>query len=810
MAFWLIALIYFALTVGYELLRPKQKFDTPKPSGLGDFQFPTIGEGRVIPMVFGTCKLSGPMVTWYGDLVVQAVKKKVKTGLFSSEKVTTGYKYYLTVQLTLCTGAIDSVEELLVDDKPVLHSISPMGEFTRVIVDDPEAFGGKDSEGGIQGNIDVYLGSARQTTCSYLESKVGASLPAYRGICYAVLRGMYLGMSPYIKSISLVVKHCPNSLGLEDGHEEINGDANAAAMIFEALTLDPRFGGLGLPAGLIDIDNFKTIGDTLYQEGMGLSLIIDRGTSARDFILNVLEHIDATMYVEPTTGLLTLKLIRFDYSPSGLPLLDESNCTVKGFSRPSWTKLKNTVRVSYIDRDDGFVEKVCQAQDLASIEIQGGQVSVHEISLPGFSNSTNGQIAASRALAALTLPLATLNIEADRSAWAFRPGTVFKLNWPPLGITGMVCRVPKLGTGSLESGKIGLEAMEDVFAVDWTAYTDPPPSGWSDPITDVPPLTDQAALPAPYEAVQEYGTQGEDVQLAMVMAARGEPGVSTGYKVWVYAGPGWFPATVIPFFTPSGTLESAIDEKTTELSIVMGPDADNVESIGDPDFAQGVNVAWILGSSALEEFIAFRDATIDEGILTLQVLARGCLDTAPTAFPADTRVWFISYGTDAVNVPAPAVYPPNQLRFQPYNNRDEYPFASCTDTVIEAIDPSRADRVYCPTAVLFNGESYPDEITGELTVSWSHRNRLGTWSYSNSGATSTPEDSTIYTVKVYGELGSLVHTEPCTGTSWTYLEADEIAESGLGRLNNHLRVVIETSRDGVKGIRDIEWEFDRV
>jgi len=51
-----------------------------------------------------------------------------------------------------------------------------------------------------------------------------------------------------------------------------------------------------------------------------------------------------------------------------------------------------------------------------------------------------------------------------------------------------------------------------------------------------------------------------------------------------------------------------------------------------------------------------------------------------------------------------------------------------------------------------------------------------------------------------------------TGTSWTYLEADEIAESGLGRLNNHLRIRIRTfgaSRTHV-AIREIEWEFDRV
>ena len=62
-------------------------------------------------------------------------------------------------------------------------------------------------------------------------------------------------------------------------------------------------------------------------------------------------------------------------------------------------------------------------------------------------------------------------------------------------------------------------------------------------------------------------------------------------------------------------------------------------------------------------------------------------------------------------------------------------------------------------------------------------------------------------------LGTLVHTEAgLTETSWTYLEADEIAESGLGRLNNHLRVRIRTWGESRthEAIREIEWKFDRV
>jgi len=97
-------------------------------------------------------------------------------------------------------------------------------------------------------------------------------------------------------------------------------------------------------------------------------------------------------------------------------------------------------------------------------------------------------------------------------------------------------------------------------------------------------------------------------------------------------------------------------------------------------------------------------------------------------------------------------------------------------------------------------------------VSWSHRNRLGTWSYADSGKTGSPEAGTEYDILVYGELDTLVHTESgVTGTTWTYLEATEIAESGLGRLNDHLRVIVRTYGTGRthEAIREVEWEFDR-
>ncbi|HPF35434.1 MAG TPA: hypothetical protein PLH84_08430, partial [Candidatus Krumholzibacteria bacterium] len=321
MAFWVIALVYLVGTVLYEVLRPKPQFDAPTPSSLGDFQFPTIGEGRTIPVVWGTCKLAGPMVTWYGDLRIQAIKEKVKTGLFSSKEITTGYKYYLGIQLVLCSGEIDEVLQIRFDDRRPPAGYAHVPDLTQISINAPGFFGGEDSEGGVKGSIYVYHGTPTQPADSYLEARIGESLPAWRRVCYAVFRRVYLGTSPYIKAVSFVVRRCPNGLGLSDGAHNIDGDANPAAMIYDILISPPSENGLGLPVGFLDVDAFRSVGQTLADEGLGLSMLQDRGTTAKDLVLEILRHIDGVIYVEPTTGLLTIRLIRSDYDPETIPVL---------------------------------------------------------------------------------------------------------------------------------------------------------------------------------------------------------------------------------------------------------------------------------------------------------------------------------------------------------------------------------------------------------------------------------------------------------------------------------------------------------
>jgi hypothetical protein len=177
--FWLIiSLVSVGLSVLSSLLQKRP--GAPKASGLGDFQVPTADETRVIPVVWGTVKLAGPNVIWYGDL--KTVKLKSGGGIFTFGKTTViGFKYYLGLWLGLCHGPVDDVIALRMgshpDDKNVPFSTKTLdaanGKYN-IFVNQLNLFGGeKLGEGGVLGNINFYLGGLAQAANDYISSKLG-------------------------------------------------------------------------------------------------------------------------------------------------------------------------------------------------------------------------------------------------------------------------------------------------------------------------------------------------------------------------------------------------------------------------------------------------------------------------------------------------------------------------------------------------------------------------------------------------------------------------------------------------------------
>lgn len=187
-----LAVLVIGSLVAYALAPkpPKQK-----PPTLEDFDLPTAEEGRSIPWIFGTYLITDPNIIWYGDLEVRTkTKNKVKTRL-----------YRMGIQLECCIGPVDALVALHYGGKDC--EIAEVTSSQQITISKPNLFGGREKEGGIDGDFDICFGEPTQGVNDYLQAQLGTPLSAFRDSLTIVGRKPSLvANSTYIKPLHPTVR----------------------------------------------------------------------------------------------------------------------------------------------------------------------------------------------------------------------------------------------------------------------------------------------------------------------------------------------------------------------------------------------------------------------------------------------------------------------------------------------------------------------------------------------------------------------------------------------------------------------------
>lgn len=103
------------------------------------------------------------------------------------KKQKVGNRYYYGLHLVPCRKA-DGVLAIRMADKVVWEGEQGDGFID---IDQPDAFGGDEREGGFSGRVAVMLGTAAQTANTYLQGLFDTLTPAYRGIVSLVFQRPY-------------------------------------------------------------------------------------------------------------------------------------------------------------------------------------------------------------------------------------------------------------------------------------------------------------------------------------------------------------------------------------------------------------------------------------------------------------------------------------------------------------------------------------------------------------------------------------------------------------------------------------------
>jgi hypothetical protein len=558
-------------------------------------------------------------------------------------------------------------------------------------------------------------------------------------------------------------------------------DANPAHIIFECLTNTDW--GMGSPETMIDKPGFEDIAEILYSEGFGLSMIWTRQASIQDFIQEVLDHIQAVLYVDPATGLLTLKLIRGDYDEGTLPELTPSNATLSNFGRKLWGEIVNEIVVTWTNPENEQEETVI-AHDLASITTQGGIISDGR-NYYGVRNAALAKKLADRDLRTSGAPLATCEAEVNRTQWQLRPASVLKVIWPEYGLSGVVMRVTGIDYGKPGDPTIKVSLVEDVFGLDAADYVAPPSSGWEDPSSD----------PAPADIERVF-------TLPLYMAASSTAGGDIGSAT--------YPEVL------AGLLVTTADDDTFEYELwdeVTQPDGstawsrlttNNILGHGELDallpaeaVSSGLTFANGIGDVEPTQggFVIIGDGTEEENEIAMitaagvtYTLARGVLDTVPKAWPAGTPVWFLDGSTiyeDPTTRSAGEVVSYKVLTRTSQGLLDLSDASLLSHTLTERPWlPNRPANVQVD-GVSFNTAATPVDMTDRsdpwVTISWANRNRLTEDSQvlAWTAATVTPETGQTTKIEVYASDGTTLLTshDGLAGTDFDVPDASFGSES---------------------------------
>lgn len=741
MGFWYIALIVIQLVlfVASILLAPKPKFEDARPRSLGDFQFPTATESRSIPIVWGTVDLKGPNVIWYGDLKTVAIKKKVKSGFGKSTTVTTGFRYFVGMDLALAYGPLDRVVRLEVSTKDAFSGsvdlVAAGDSGTDLVISQPTLLGGKEKGGGIVGTFRLYGGTPSQVQDPYLQTQLGSDIPGYVDIAHAVWEQGEVGESTRIDPYIFRVTRFPDALGLTgDGHivrgTVDNGDANPAEVLFEILTNDVW--GLNIDPSLIDIPTFTTAGNTLATEGNGFSLIVDVVKSGEDIIKELLRQIDAALY-EDSSGIWRLVLIRNDFTFGSLPIFSESNVLrLDSFSRGSWAQTFNHVNIAYQDRNKDFQATGAMSQDIANVRIQGKHVRA-DMNFPGIKHAITARDVAARELRQLSFPLAKIEFTANRDAQALRPGDVVRLNWPAIGIVDMVVRVMTVDLGELLRGEVKVTGMQDVFRLAETIYKDPNATSWTPNSNLAIAFVDELARATPRILLNTNPSEIADPTLERItsMAKRPSGPVAT-FEQFVDEGAGaGFVGEVgrSTGVTPFAKLDAAYPATTADIetsSLLSLDDEADFQDLSDEVASElktgAVNLALIRGATVdLDEIIGWEELFDEgDGTFTLKKIHRGLLDTQARAHASGAEIWFFTEGFALSDV----TYGLTQaitVKHQAESTTDDLAIGSAAALALTF--DKRTTRPHHPANWTVDGTRLPVAVdeAADLAFAWGHR-----------------------------------------------------------------------------------------
>jgi hypothetical protein len=400
---------------------------------------------------------------------------------------------------------------------------------------------------------------------------------------------------------------------------------NGAHIIMEASTNAEW--GRGLPFDEVDENSFIYAANRLCAEGFGLCIAWYRKEEIDQFIQTVLDYIGGVTYTDRESGKLVLKLIRDDYVVADLPLFTPDSGLldiVEDTAQSTDTAYNEVIVTGHDPLTDQDIS--ARAHNLAARIAQGAPATL-DLSYPGIPTVSLCARVAQRDMRVHAGGLKKFDVRLDRRAWRITVGSVIRIADPRRGLDNVVLRVGEIDDGNMLNGEIKCKAVQDVFGLPATAFTNAQPSTWSPP-DPYPVAAEGRAFELSYRDLFRLADPGTTVQdgdsFLGVYAAQPKTNLPSydlltkPHDLIAYEPGGSFG------FTGNFILNASIGPLDTVLHVGAS------QEIDDPDDIVG-------GGVVIDDEVMRIDGWDSD--TRLMTVARGAGDTIPAPHAAGTRAW---------------------------------------------------------------------------------------------------------------------------------------------------------------------------
>ncbi len=561
-----------------------------------------------------------------------------KAGGKGKKTYTVGYAYFMGLAFAIAA----KIDELISFKMDGVTQASPAlkqsgGSFV--------ARTGKNSDisgsGQSTSSIRCFFGDQKDPD-SYLSAKTGSPI-AYKNIAYLVFRGFIGDNVRTVPNYSVVVRRT-NVLGWS--HENINGDANPAHVLYYILTKMAQYS-----PDQLDSASFIACAKTLYDEGLGMSFTMSSAQEAKEWCEEILRTIDAVLPVDPSSGKVKMKLLRGDYRLSECLKIHEGNSHSVTLTRKSWEDTVSRITVKYTERSS-FAEASVSGVNTAARLILGYE-RAESIEYMGISSARNANIILNRLFKKLSYPLASLKCTVSQEEFSsLRVGDVISFSNTSLSISNMAFRVISLAGDKEDSQELEVEATEDIFSLGEMIITGDQPSEFVPPDFSIADLV--------HFTVREAKQEMADIRSLIPIAVFPEGFVQA---IEVSDGMSGQTAEIQPWalgiLTSSYPITKEIDEVGFDVSDVSGI----WELSGTRAGLQRLKFVAYVG----EEQIAFQFRSKNpDGSFRVSGIIRGLNNTTISHHPVGTKVWFASVDANEIQN-LPIITPNPNLHFTPIN-----------------------------------------------------------------------------------------------------------------------------------------------